>query len=864
MGSESYRKIRIKLIVIFVAAVVAVVGIVLGLNARQGAFIHRNSQIGPLINISGRQRMLSQNIAKTAMLLVQGRESREKLDSLLEVFEKAHYHLLAQNRLLKINGPSGNHLDSLFGDIEGYFSGMLTTGKKLSGKEVSAEDSLLLEKILINEALFLPVMDHIVGEYERLSEEILGRIDSSRSLTDYIIALAVIISAGSVFFVTISTIKTYSDHLEEAQDQLEASIDEINRKVEKLEFLTGAIRVGIWEKSKEEDTEKWSEQLYSILGLEYNEVPGTLEEFIDRVHPSDRSILLDASEVSYKTCKPSTIEIRVRTKSGVYKWVEATGNVKRGADGKVNLMIGGVIDIHDRKVLENQLKAFVDNAPAAIAMFNDRVEYLAASKEWTKAYGLHRKKLIGISHYEIFPEIGEEWKEVHRRCLNGAVERREEDCFEREDGSLQWLKWEVRPWYVSEDQVGGILMLTEDITEAKRKNDELRVAKEQAEKASKAKEEFLATMTHEIRTPLNAIIGMTHILTTEDPKPDQLDNLKLLKFSADNLLTLINDILDISKIESGKLVLDERPFDLYYLVDNIRRSLGFRAKENLVTISTSYDADLPRVFIGDVTRITQILYNLAGNAIKFTKGGTVTMTVNLLSVSEQDEYLFRVSVKDTGIGIPQENQEKIFLSFEQAESGTTRQFGGTGLGLYITKKLLQMMGSDIQLESELNKGSNFFFDIRLKKGSMGIQMVRGLKSDTPDFSSKKIKILIAEDNITNRIIVEKFLAKTGVEFDFVENGEMVLDKLERKVYDLILMDLQMPVMDGYTATIKIRSSPDPYFRQIPIVALTSDAFLDIKDKTLSIGMDDYLSKPFRPRDLFEIINKYAGIVKKAD
>ena len=395
------------------------------------------------------------------------------------------------------------------------------------------------------------------------------------------------------------------------------------------------------------------------------------------------------------------------------------------------------------------------------------------------------------------------------------------------------------------------------ISTIKKYSIKVETAKQEVIKASKAKEQFFASMSHEIRTPLNAINGLTQILLSEDPREDQVENLSLLRFSGDNLLTLINDILDISKIGSGKLSLEYRPFDFRYLIHNIPKSLGYRAKENMVKINVHYDERLPQAFIGDVTRLSQIIYNLTGNAIKFAKEGVVDVSV-LFKSMEEEKFTFQVSVKDNGIGIAIENQEKIFKSFEQADVSTARTYGGTGLGLYITKSLLQLMGSDIQLESEVGKGSHFYFELTLERSSMEGIHTSSSSQRTPDFSSRNIHALVAEDNQANQIIISKLLSKGGITYDLVDNGEKALEMIKNEKYDLVFMDLQMPVMDGFTSTMKIRSNKVKYYQEIPIIALTADVFAESKEKALSIGMTDYLGKPFKPAELYQILEEYTS------
>jgi PAS domain S-box-containing protein len=856
-----YLKTRNNLIVIFVLAVSMVIGVVFYLNSRLGRLISANEGLGQIINVSGRQRMLSQQIAKTSLLIYTspGHASLQQatLDSITNILVNAHLELKTYNSLQVKYWQSSETIEALFNQLAEPYDGLIRTAHYFATSP--DPDHGVLEDQLKYEAAFLPLMHQITNEYDQASARIFASINRNVAYSNYGIALSVLLAGFSVMLFILRSFKRYSIDLAKVGDDLQTAIEREKLKADKLEFLTSSINMGIWEKSIEEGTESWSDVLYKLLGFERGEVTGTAESFNERVHPADLPRLIKASEQSIKSGLPSTVELRVKTKAGDYKWVEATGNTKRSANGKISLLIGGIIDIHDKRVLKMQMKAFIERAPAAIAMLNTDLEFVAASQKWVDAYRLNNKNFIGKSLYDLFPNTGDNWKEIHQRCLKGAIERMDEDAFARADGTTQWLKWEVRPWYLDEETIGGILIFIEDVTANRAKREELKRAKVEAEDASKAKEQFLATMSHEIRTPLNAINGIAHILLLESPRHDQLDHLSLLKFSGENLLALVNDILDMSKIEAGKLALHYAPFDLYYLVNSIKNSLVYRARENLVTIDVQYDERLPQAFEGDDTRLTQVVYNLAGNAIKFTDHGTVTISVMLVE-QKGDIFTIRISVADTGIGISAEQQKGLFEAFKQAEEGTTRRYGGTGLGLFITKKILEMMDAEISIESELGVGSNFSFDLRLKETT--IEMAPETRTDQIRFGKQQVNVLVAEDNTANQTIIKKLLTYADIAFEIVDNGLQAVEAVKKKTYDMVLMDLQMPVMDGLTATIKIREGKEGYFRRIPIIALTADAFSDIKRKTQSVGMTDYLSKPFKPADLYSVIKKHTGKVTK--
>jgi PAS domain S-box-containing protein len=516
---------------------------------------------------------------------------------------------------------------------------------------------------------------------------------------------------------------------------------------------------------------------------------------------------------------------------------------------------------------QEQYKLLAENTNDMVCLHKLDGTYSYVSPASKLILGYHPEELVGKTPYDFFhPEDVERIiKTGHNPVADENQAIKIEFRFLAKDGHYIWLETLSKP-IVSNDKAVSIITSSRDITERIEIQHELaenykslELAKKQAEQASNAKKQFLATMSHEIRTPLNAINGLSHILMLENPRADQIENLRLLNFSGETLLALINDILDISKIESGKIKLSLRPFDLRYLLTNIQKSLASRAQENKVDLSFDYDALLPDIFIGDSTRISQIIYNLVGNAIKFTESGHVTINTSLINKSGTT-YTFRVGVRDNGIGVSEENQSKIFDSFEQEDASISRKFGGTGLGLYISRVLLEIMGSEIKLDSSKDMGSYFYFDIKLKKGNLETENMTDPSSKTHNFSDKHIHILVVEDNLVNQMIIGRFMRLYNVGFDFAGDGQQALDKIKSKAYNLVLMDLQMPIMDGFRATKEIRNLKEAYYQKIPIIALTADAFQDVKDKSLSTGMNDYLSKPFRPDALINIINKYHSVI----
>ncbi len=370
-----------------------------------------------------------------------------------------------------------------------------------------------------------------------------------------------------------------------------------------------------------------------------------------------------------------------------------------------------------------------------------------------------------------------------------------------------------------------------------------RLAKQEAEHAAKAKSDFLSIMSHEIRTPLNSVIGTTYHLIEEKPRKDQLEELNNLKNSSEYLLTLINNVLDYSKIDAGKLELELVNVNLQQFCSNIYNVFKSIAETKGIMLNFNYDERLPEIVEMDKTRVNQILTNLIGNAIKFTEEGSVSLNISKgVSEGQVAEVIFKI--EDTGIGISNDLRGRIFQSFEQASSSTTRKYGGTGLGLSITKQLVEQMGSKIYLESELNKGSVFYFSLNL-----AIKDDLEANGERSEFKLTNYKVLLVEDNDMNVLIAKRLLEKWEMKVDVAGNGQEALDKVESADYDIILMDLQMPTMDGYEATRILRKKG----YKLPILALTASAMFEKATKTSRAGLDGVVTKPFNPHDLFDAI-----------
>ncbi len=517
--------------------------------------------------------------------------------------------------------------------------------------------------------------------------------------------------------------------------------------------------------------------------------------------------------------------------------------------------LGVATNLAERKRAEHELNnekirltAFVQHAPAAVAMLDTDLRYLVASQRWYEEYKITEKNIIGKSHYEVFPNISSEWKNDHQRVLKGEVLKNDEERW-RPNGWLhdQFLKWEVRPWYQHEGKIGGIMMFTQDITESAIQKEELRNAKIVSEEASKAKSEFLANMSHEIRTPLNGVIGFTDLVLKTRMTATQKQYLTIVHQSANSLLGIINDILDFSKIEAGKLELDIAQCDIHEITGASADIISFPIQSKGLELLLNIPPTLPRFIWADEIRLKQIL----SNAAKFTEKGEIELKIEILHYepSESNEITCRFMVRDTGIGIKEEKQKKIFEAFSQEDGSTTKRYGGTGLGLTISNKLLKMMDSQLELTSVQGVGSTFFFDLTMK-------CEKGEPIDWEHYDTLN-RILIVDDNANNRLILQQMLLLMDIQSEQVVNGLEAMEILSTDhTFDAVLMDYHMPEMDGLQTISQIRDHLNLDAEQLPIILLSSSAEDAAVVKKCEKLMVNYrVMKPIKLTDLTQCLSR---------
>ncbi|MEO6304248.1 MAG: ATP-binding protein [Bacteroidia bacterium] len=404
-----------------------------------------------------------------------------------------------------------------------------------------------------------------------------------------------------------------------------------------------------------------------------------------------------------------------------------------------------------------------------------------------------------------------------------------------------------------------IWILYRDINKRQKIEKELIITQKKAEDAAVIKEEFMANMSHEIRTPMNAIIGFNNRLIKTSLSAEQKEYVMAVKSSGENLLTIVNDILDFSKIEAGMVRIENIEFKLHSLLESVCNTFFVQAKEKNIPLQLHISENVPKLITGDPTRLSQILINLIGNAIKFTDRGNIDINVETLKTDE-DLFYLQFKVTDTGIGILKDKLSGIFERFTQAKSDTSRIYGGTGLGLSIVKKLLDLQNGDITVESEKGKGSTFTFTIPYKKPNTILKNdARKPETNQKTSIKNKTRVLVVEDNLLNQKLAGFILNDWGFEYDICGNGKVAIEKLQNNFYDLVLMDIQMPEMNGYETTEFIRKQLNI---KVPVIAMTAHALPDEKEKCLSFGMTDHISKPINEKDLYALISKHLNTIKE--
>jgi PAS domain S-box-containing protein len=576
--------------------------------------------------------------------------------------------------------------------------------------------------------------------------------------------------------------------------------------------------------------------------------------FFESVHPDEAEQVRRSFQWFFDHGSPFDMEFRVRRKDGGWRWIRNRA-IQTFEKNGVRYASGLVTDITQRKAAEESLREseqryrlLFERNLAGVFRCTQAGSFLDCNDAGAKILGYDsRENLIGRSAVDIFFDLDDKTTADQKMAQSGTASN-QEIRVRRKDGSTAWVMANTTMVNGATGiEVEGTFL---DITLLKQAEEHMRLAKEAAEAASRAKSEFLANMSHEIRTPMNGVIGMIDLALGTDLTLEQRDYLTTVKSSAGALLEIINDILDFSKIEARKLELERVPFSVKEVVRATVKDFSVQARNKQLSLQCDFSADLPEVSIGDPGRLRQILMNLVGNALKFTNQGEIMVRVMRL---QEDTLQF--SVSDTGIGISPEKQKSIFEAFVQADTSATRHYGGTGLGLAIVSQLVALMQGRIWLESTPDSGSTFFFTARFGMATAVAvkDAIQPREEPSPAPSTSKLNILVADDNLVNLRLARRLLEKQGHSAVAVGSGREALLALQQQNFDLALMDVQMPDMDGFETTKAIRVQERTSGKHLPIVAMTAHAMSGDRERCLEAGMDSYVTKPVDAMKLFTAI-----------
>jgi PAS domain S-box-containing protein len=612
-----------------------------------------------------------------------------------------------------------------------------------------------------------------------------------------------------------------------------------------------------------------NEALANITGIAREKLTGT--DFFD--YFTEPQMAREVYQEVFANGSVANSPLTLRHKNGKLTDVLFNGSVYKDDAGNVLGVVVVARDVTDQNLLSKYSLSLIEASLDPLVTINTEGKITDMNEALANITGISREKLTGTDFFDYFTEP-QKAREVYQDVFANGYVADSPLTLRHKDGKLTDVLFNGSVYKDDRGNVLGVVIVARDVTDQKRIATELIEAKvfaelatgiaeeaksnaetaaRTAENAVKAKQQFLSNMSHEIRTPMNAIIGFTKVLLKTDLSVKQKEYLTAIKMSGDALIVLINDILDLAKVDAGKMVFEQTPFKLALSISAMLHLFETKIQEKNLELVKEYDENIPDVLVGDPVRLHQIILNLVSNAVKFTTEGKITVSVKLLS-EDDDTVTIEFAVADTGIGIPESKIDKIFENFQQASSGTSRLYGGTGLGLAIVKQLVEPQGGTIGVKSKIDVGSTFSFTLSFQKtkaeADVEIELIE------LDNEITNIKVLVVEDIALNQLLMKTLLDDFGFERDIASNGKIAIEKLQAKSFDIILMDLQMPEMNGFEATEYIRST---LHSKIPIIALTADVTTVDLAKCRSVGMNDYIAKPVDERLLY---NKIVGLVKK--
>ncbi|MFZ1371685.1 MAG: PAS domain S-box protein, partial [Ferruginibacter sp.] len=665
----------------------------------------------------------------------------------------------------------------------------------------------------------------------------------------------------------------------------------------------------VWTSDAEGNKTYFNKTMLDFTGKTFEELKG--KGWRTMIHPDDWKKNEKKWAESVRTGIPYEAENRLLRSDGKFLWHLTRAVAIKDDDGKIKMWVGSKTEIEEQRRQKEELEIAVKKRTTELQEANTALKqkhqelFVAREKllsEYSRSLieasldplvtinpegkitdmnqatidftGLSQEKLTGSNFFDYFTEPRKA-REVYEQVFKIGYVVNSPLVLRHVNGKLTDVFLNGSVYKDGHGNILGVVLVARDVTEQKRIATELTeaivfaelatsLAEEEkrkaeastqiAEDAVRAKQQFLSNMSHEIRTPMNAIIGFTKVVLNTELSPKQREYLTAIKLSGDSLIVLINDILDLAKVDAGKMTFEEIPFKMSSSISAMMHLFETKVQEKNLKLVKEYDNSIPEVLLGDPVRLHQIILNLVSNAVKFTTHGQITVNLTLLE-SDEEKVTIRFTVADTGIGIPENIAEKIFENFHQASADTTRLYGGTGLGLAIVKQLVESQGGSISVNSKPGKGAVFSFILHFKKTTGDAVSGQDIESQGALQGNKNIHVLVVEDIALNQLLMKTLLDDFGFKRDIAANGKLAIEKLKEKKYDIVLMDLQMPEMNGFEATEYIRNT---LRSDIPIIALTADVTTVDLAKCMAVGMNDYIAKPVDERILF---SKIMGLVK---
>jgi len=649
--------------------------------------------------------------------------------------------------------------------------------------------------------------------------------------------------------------------LRRASAALAHSTEELAGAKLRLELVVQASCDGIFELDLDRRQIVLSERAWDLLSLPVTAGPVPLSSVLSHCHGEDLPVLLHGAVRHLRRREPFDVEFRLIGGDGVHRWFRARGVAVRDEAGRALRLVGALIDVHDRRIASDtmmRLSELLEESQQQAEVGGWEYEVDTEALSWTReTYRIH-----DLAPFSCTPTVAQaityyvpEARPVIQTAVEGAIRDGSAYSHELELITAKGRRIWVRATGRAVREGGRTVRIHgafQDITQRKLAAAELLRAKEAAESASRAKSAFLAAMSHEIRTPMHAVLGYAEMLRESPLSAEQREYAEVISRSGSALLRLIDDILDFSKVEAGKLSLERAPVDLTLVAHDVVRLLQGQAAEKGVRLHLDAPG-VPTIVAADPARVRQVLLNLVGNALKFTAEGEVKV-----GVGHYGKDHWRVEIVDTGIGIPADQQARLFREFEQVDGSSKRRFGGTGLGLAISRRLVAAMGGRIGMCSEPGQGSTFWFSLPEVAGAVAAAPrvpLPAVEAATMRKLPPGTRVLVAEDNVVNQRLVGALFRTAGVEVDIVGDGQQAIAMCERQRYDVVFMDCLMPGVDGFEATRAIRSR-EPHGQHLPIVALTANALPEDRDACLAAGMDDFVSKPFDKRSLLGALQRW--------